>query len=57
MSDIGKAETSLSLVSSLKEDGCILAKADTLWVIQPKGVVELSALIPSVLDKMFMGEL
>ena len=47
----------LTPVPSPKGDGCLLAKVNALWEVQSKGGEELSALMASILDKAFRGEL
>jgi hypothetical protein len=46
-----------SPVPSPKGDGCLLAKVNTLRELQSASGEELSALMPSILDKAFKGEL
>ena len=44
-------------VPSPKGDGCLLAKVNALRVVLSTSGEELSALMPSILDKAFNGEL
>jgi hypothetical protein len=37
--------------------GCLLAKVNALWEMRSASEEELSALMPSILDKAFKGEL
>lgn len=47
----------LTPVPSPKEEGRLLAKVNVLRVLQSTGGEELSALLPSVLDRAFKREL
>ncbi len=47
----------LSPVPSPKGNGCLLAKVDALQELQSAGGEELDALLPSLLDRAFKGEL
>jgi hypothetical protein len=47
----------LTPVPSPKGDGCLLTKVNALRELQSTGGEELSALMASILDKAFKGEL
>ena len=47
----------LTPVSYPKGDGCLLAKVNALRELQSATQEELDALLPSVLDRAFKGEL
>ena len=47
----------LTPVPSPNGEGCLLAKVNALWELQSQSQEGLDALLPSVLDRAFKGEL